>query len=150
MQTPKKMYFEESQIVAAFKYLTHCKQCLEKNEDFVPMCRYFDGSTLGITLRASLDEKGFFMLFITPHWECFKYGLLYEDYERILKTGFLVDKVKELFKEKYHIKVDNRNDIYHGELHDGFQECVETKFCGALHDEVLERVEEHYFILSHQ
>jgi hypothetical protein len=128
------MYFEESQIVNAFDYLMKCKHAKETVEDYVAMPKYFDGpcnpgEVPGITLRAQLLEGGeTFHLFVTPYWECCSYRLLQQDYKRILTTGYLVEKVKELFKENFLIEVDNKHRIYSGELLEGFSECDE-RFC---------------------
>lgn len=126
------MYFQETQIEEAAKYLKACKKLADEDEYYCCMPEYFDGEhpvfIRGITLRAECLKDTFY-IFITPHWEAFRYTLFWPDYHKMLTTGFLVDKVREVFNddEKYIVKVDNRQDIFSGDLYEGFYECVESK-----------------------
>ena len=131
------MYFEEKQIIDAHQYLMECKQKTQTIPYYTCMPSYFEQQGVyGITLRAEYKEFiDTFHLFITPHFECFRYPLLVPDYEKILGTGFVVDKIKELFgvgETKYVLKVDNQDKntgekIYSGPLFEGFIECEEEK-----------------------
>lgn len=130
------VYFEEQQIVDACAFLTTCKEKSKKDEDYCNMPCYFDKAAAqiprvyGITLRAEYkDSTETYYLFVTPHYEVFRFELLRPDYEIILSTGFVVDKVKELLEGqgKYVVKVDNRKDIYSGSLYEGFYYCEESK-----------------------
>jgi hypothetical protein len=129
------MYFEEKQIVDAHQYLMECKQKTQTISYYTCMPSYFEQEGVyGITLRAEYkDFNDTFHLFITPPFECFRYPLLVPDYEKILGSGFVVDKIKELFGDtKYVLKVDNQDKntgekIYSGPVLEGFIESVEEK-----------------------
>lgn len=113
------MYFQEDQLIQAAQYLKkyNCE------DDSMP--RYFDfpGRELGMTVRAEYKNDTFH-IFITPHWEAFRYSLFKPTYATLLGTSFLADKIKELFEtpQKYCVKVDNRQNIFEGELYEEFYE----------------------------
>ena len=129
------MYFHENQLVEASEYLKVCRKAIEarkeKDEDDVCcMPQYFDfpghaQGLRGLTVRAEYKEETFH-IFITPHYECFRYELLAPDYATLLGTPFLSSKIKELFQEqKYCVKVDNKHNIYSGELDENIYLCEE-------------------------
>ena len=130
------MYFDETQLIEAFQYLTECKQKTKKDEYYVCVPQYFDSAHLkqkgwyGITVRAEYkDHTDTFHIFITPHFECFRYELLQPNYQTLLETSFLVDKIKELCPadQTYCVKVDNKHKIFEGTLTEGIEECEEEK-----------------------
>lgn len=126
------MYFHENQLIEASEYLKKCLKDSQHDEDYCEVPQYFDIPDYrlrGLTVRAEYKDETFHIL-ITPHWECFRYELMAPDYAKLLGTSFLVDKIKELFqeeKQRFCVKVDNKHDIYCGDLDENIEESKEEK-----------------------
>ena len=139
-------FFKEAQVTQAFDYLMMCKNRFEAaaadddKDPYVCMVRYFDGEAKsaqeipGITLRANYDTDTKTLHFmVTPYYEFWQYPQLKEDYEKILTTSFLVDKLQSLFHSTIDaadanccIKVHNKHHIFAKpttNLYDGFFEA---------------------------